>query len=311
MIEQVLLETLVTRDLDRAMAAWRDGLGWGLRDRGPMAEEPAALWGVDPGDYPRWAIVAPPGAERGFVRLVEGPEDDEIEGFHRPGLFNAELLCADVDELHRRLSGSDTFRPLCEPTTYDLGSTGGACSRSFATRGPSGAGVFFTTYLSVPPPRRLPVCETLVGPMFNAAVSTPGGDEVVTFYEGVLGLERRLQGRIDSPAINRILAIPEEWGFGMVVYKGAGDGLIEVDFHEHPLPPGHDTGPGELKPGNSFLTLETRDLDSMVERARLAGIEVEGVSCPPHAPYDGRRTAWLRGPVGEAYEILETGGRDR
>ena len=310
MIEQVLLETLVTRDLDRALSAWTGVIGWEPRASGPVDAELERLWGTS-SEPRRWAIVAPPGAHRGYIRLVEGPEDDEIEGFHRPGLFNAELLCSDVDELHARLERSEFFRPLCEPTTYDLGSTGGACSRSFATRGPSGAGVFFTTYLSVPPPRRLPVCETLVGPMFNAAVSTPGGDEVVAFYERVLGLERRLEGRIESAAINRILAIPEEWGFGMVVYKGVGDGLIEVDFHERPLPAGHDPAKGRLKPGNSFLTLETPDLDPILERARLAGFATEGVFSPRHPPYDGRRTAWLTGPVGEGYELLEKGEEDR
>lgn len=305
MIRQVQLETLVTRDLSRALNAWTEVIGWEVTAAGLVEGELVDLWGVDAADFPRWAVVAPPGAERGYIRLIEGPEDDVIEGFHRPGLFNAELLCADVDLLHRRLLDSDFFRPLCEPTTYDLGSTGGACSRSFATRGPSGAGVFFTTYLSVPPPRKLPVCDTLVGPMFNSAISTPGGDEVVHFYEEILGLARRLEGRIQSPAINRILEIPADWGFGMVVYKGEGDGLIEVDFHEHPLPAGFEGGDGRLKPGNSFLTLVTDDLDGVLERVRLAGAPTGGVFSPQQPPYGGRRVAWVKGPVGEIYELLE------
>lgn len=305
MIRQVLVETLVTRDLSRALNAWTEVIGWEVTAAGLVEGELADLWEVDAAEFPRWAVVAPPGVDRGYIRLIEGPDDDEIEGFHRPGLFNAELLCADVDLLHRRLADSDFFHPLCEPTTYDLGSTGGACSRSFATRGPSGAGVFFTTYLSVPPPRQLPVCETLVGPMFNSAISTSGGEDVVRFYEEVLALSRRLEGRIESPAINRILEIPQDWGFGMVVYKGEGDGLIEVDFHEHPLPAGIAGGPGRLKPGNSFLTLRTDDLEGILDRAQAAGCRATGVFSPQQPPYGGRRVGRVVGPVGETYELLE------
>ena len=126
MSTRVLCETLAGRDLSGAVAAWRDELGWELTARGAVDAALAAAWGARAAAVPSYALLACPGTDRGFVRLAQGPADDQRGTFHHAGLFNAELLCADVDELHARLERSSSFRPLCPPTTYDLGSTGGA-----------------------------------------------------------------------------------------------------------------------------------------------------------------------------------------
>lgn len=306
MISQVLMQTLVTRDLDSAMAAFMEALGWELRERAPLAAALAQLWGVPLESHRRFAIVAPPGAARGYLRLVEGPEDDGTGTFHKRGLFNAELLSKDVEALHAKLQDRADFRTVSSLNTYDLSSTGGATSRSFATRGPGGAGVFFTQYLKVPPPRTLPVCEHLAGPMFNAALATDVAEPVTAFYEGVLGMTRRLAGRLQQPSVNRIIGLPEDWGFLMWVYKGEGDGLIEVDVHDQPVPREPALGSGGLRPGNSFLTLETRDMDAIVARAQERGFSSSGPREVDAAPYAGRRAAGLTGPAGERVELVET-----
>jgi catechol 2,3-dioxygenase-like lactoylglutathione lyase family enzyme len=305
MISRVLLETIVTKDLNHALRAWEETIGWERVAEGRVDETLARFWRVESSVYSRFAIVAPAGSDRGYLRLLEGPEDDESGSFHHPGLFNAELLCRDVDELHGRLQSSGEFHLLCEPTTYDLASAGGACSRSFATRGPGGAGVFFTTYLSVPPPRQLPVCRHLVDSMFNSALAVEDGEAMEAFFEGVLGMARRLEGRMASPAINRILDLPENWGFHMVVYKGEGEGLVEVDVHEHPLPEGFGTPAGRLKPGNSFLTLEATHFEDVTLRAAEASVMLSPETVLVQPPYGGRRAALFRGPAGEPVEVIE------
>lgn len=307
MIAQVLAQTVVTGDLEGAIRAWTGLLEWEVTERGPVDPGLAAYLDLEPAVYPESALIGSRGATRGFLRLIQGPEDDTTGSFHHPGLFNAELLCRDVDLLYERLTGSAGFRPLCQPTTYDLGSTGGACSRSFATRGPGGAGVFFTTYLSVPPPRKLPICEHLVGPMFNAACAVEDAAAMESFYEGILGMVRRLEGRIASPAINRILDLPDDWAFHMVVYKGEGEGLIEVDVHEHRLPRGFGSPPGRLKPGNCFLTLETPAMEEIFARAEAAGAVRAAPRSQSVLPYAGRRAGLLVGPAAELVEIVEAG----
>lgn len=306
MIQQVLMQTVSLRLFDAGVSALQQDLGFELRSGGPVDAGLARVWGVSLRAHSRFAVLAAPGVLRGFIRLVEGPADDETGTFHKRGLFNAELLTRDVGALFARLQGSSRFRIVSEPNTYDLsGAGGGAVSRSFATRGPGGAGFFFTQYLKVSAPRTLPVCETLVGPMFNAAVSTDRQPPVEDFYEKALGMNRRLAGRLTQPTVNRIIGLPDDWGFMMLVYKGEGDGLIEVDIHEHEVPADPAVSGDYLRPGNSMLTVETGDLDRVLGRAAEAGFAATGPVAVASEPYRGRRAAVLRGPAGERVELVE------
>ncbi len=305
MIQQVVMQTVSLQGFDAGVSALRDELGFEIRSRGLVDAGLARLWGAALSEHSRFAVLSAPGVSRGFIRLVEGPEDDETGTFHKRGLFNAELLTRDVESLFARLSRSSRFKVVSELNTYDLsGAGGGAVSRSFATRGPGGAGFFFTQYLKVPPPRTLPVCETLVGPMFNAAISIDEQPRVETFYEKVLGMRLRLKGRLTQPTVNRIIGLPDDWGFMMLVYKGEGDGLIEVDIHEHEVPADPPVGSDRLRPGNSMLTAETGDLDAVLRRAAESGFTGTPAEAIAAFPYEGRRAAVLRGPAGERIELL-------
>lgn len=307
MVQQVLMQTVSLRGLDEGVTALRDDLGFGLRAEGVLGDDLAAALGVSSTAHPRFAVLGAPGVSRGFIRLIEGPSNDESGTFHKRGLFNAEILTRDVAALFERLQASTHFHLVSGLNTYDLsGAGGGAVSRSFATRGPGGAGFFFTQYLKVPPPRTLPVCETLVGPMFNAAASTDRQPPVEVFYEKVLGMNRRLCGRLTQPSVNRIIGLPDDWGFMMLVYKGEGDGLIEIDIHEHEVPLEPKVPDDQLRPGNAMLTLETRDLDAILQRAKGAGFSATPARMIAASPYDHRRTAVLRGPAGERIELVDT-----
>ncbi len=307
MIQQVLMQTIVVEDVGSGIEALRTDLGFELTAGGVFTEEVEVCLGLSHETPRPFAILGAPGVARGFLRLVEGPSDDRSGTFHKVGWFNAELLTSDVEALHARLQSSQSFRIVSDLNTYDLsGAGGGAISRSFATRGPGGAGFFFTQYLKVPPPRTLPVCATLVGPMFNAALATPTGDgPVEAFYGKVLGMKRRLAGRLTQPSVNRIIGLPDDWGFLMLVFKGEGDGLIEIDVHEHEVPAGPEVADGRLRPGNSVITLETTDLDAILNRAAQEGFASTQARNIAAAPYGNRRAATVRGPAGERIELIE------
>ncbi len=300
------MQTISLRGFEAAVRAIKDELGFETRAGGVVDETLAECWRAPSAARRRFEVLAAPGVSRGFIRVVEGPRDDETATFHKRGLFNAEILTRDVEALFARLQKSRGFDIVSELNTYDLsGAGGGAISRSFATRGPGGAGFFFTQYLKVPPPRTLPACATLVGPMFNAAISTPTREgPVESFYQGVLGINRRLAGRLTQPTVNRIIGLPDDWGFTMLVFKGEGDGLIEVDVHEHDVPQEPVRPEGELRPGNSMLTVETEEIDAIVARARAAGWPARDALAIAAAPYADRRAVLLRGPAGESVEVV-------
>jgi hypothetical protein len=116
-----------------------------------------------------------------------------------------------------------------------------------------------------------------------------------------------IRGASITPGLNRILNLPDDRAFQMVVYKGEGDGLIEVDVHEHELPRGFGSPASRLRPGNSFLTLETAALERVFERAELAGCVRAAPRPLSVLPYAGRRAGLLVGPAAELVEVLEAG----
>ena len=93
----------------------------------------------------------------------------------------------------------------------------------------------------------------------------------------------------------------------MLVYKGEGDGLIEVDIHEHDVPLEPAVPDNHLRPGNAMLTLEASDLDAILDRAAEAGFAATEPVAIAAAPYGGRRALVLRGPAGERIELIEAG----
>lgn len=301
MIRTLLSQTIVTATLDRAVAAWENDLGWRAARGGPVEADLARLLGVDPAEYPRFVLMESPGSAWGKIRLLEGPADDTHPDRYREGIFNAELACADVDALHARLSRSADFRPLGNPSTYDMRETGAAVARSFAARGPGGAAVFFTTLLEVPPPRTLPVYPHLVCPMFNSGIATNDRAASERFYRDMLGMTLRFDMRLAQPAANAVLGFPDDVVFQMVVFAAADHGIVEIDVHEHPIPP--RSANGVLTPGNSFFTLETDDFDDTLKRAET--VIRSGPVAVGAPPYDGRRAALLVGPSGETIELLE------
>ncbi len=55
-----------------------------------------------------------------------------------------------------------------------------------------------------------------------------------------------------------------------------------------------------------MLTLTTRDLDGIPQRAADAGFQAPAPQEIAASPYDNRRTAVLRGPAGERVELVDT-----
>lgn len=305
MIQRLLLETMVVPDLHGARTAWTDELGWEAVAQAETDEPFAKLWGLHRPAHPRFAILRAPGSTGGHVRLLEGPAGGRPALVDQAGLFNAEMMSRDVDALYERVKGSAEFRPVSAPRTYDLRETGAAVSRSFATRLPGGGSVFFTQLLEAPTPRVLPTTPHLAGPVFNGAVATDDQKRVEAFYEGVLGMTRRFDMRIDQKEVSEVLGLSAHRPFRMVVFKGEGDGLVELDVHEGTLVRPAAPPEGQLAFGNAGLTLETGDFRNLVARASAAGALRREGGRIPGPPYHGRRAAILEGPAGEVIEVVE------
>lgn len=304
MIRRLLGQTIVTPAWENALSAFEAELGWEKVDAFPTDPAWLQLHGFDLDRHTWTAIVRCPETNSGFVRLVEGDSPPHPRPFRRRGLFNAEIMVSDVEAAHRRLLSSSVFRPVSAPATYDMRETGAAVSRSFATSGPGGAGIYFTQILEVPAPRTVPVCPQLFSGLFNCAIAADAFEPSVDFYERTLEMSRRFDMVVAQATANQILGLDEDASFRMIVFKGEGDGLVEVDAHDGALENAIQL-PGQLASGNAMLTLEaTGALRELGERLRTKGRLVSPPQRIESVPYGGREVLIAKGPSDETVEVV-------
>jgi predicted enzyme related to lactoylglutathione lyase len=86
MIDQIKFVSVPVRDQDRALAFYRDKLGFKVKTDQPF------------NDKQRWIELKIPGAETGFVLFTPDGQEDRIGTF-----FNGSLACDDVRKTYEEL----------------------------------------------------------------------------------------------------------------------------------------------------------------------------------------------------------------
>ena len=86
MIDQIKFVSVPVRDQDRALAFYRDKLGFKVKTDQPF------------NDKQRWIELKIPGAETGFVLFTPDGQEDRIGTF-----FNGSLACDDIGKTYEEL----------------------------------------------------------------------------------------------------------------------------------------------------------------------------------------------------------------
>lgn len=101
MIDQIKFVSVPVRDQDRALAFYRDKLGFKVKTDQPF------------NDKQRWIELKIPGAETGVVLFTPDGQEDRIGSF-----FNGSLACDDIRKTYEELKSRGvefTGEPKSEP----------------------------------------------------------------------------------------------------------------------------------------------------------------------------------------------------
>ena len=164
-IEALAGVTIVVPDLDAAIAAYRDWLGYVAGPVAVVGEALAAQWGAPDAAPARGVTLRPESGEARFIRLVEGQADPGYRPLASLGWIAAEIIVRDVDALAERLGAKACpFTIIGPPAVLDFEFTDQI--KAMQVVGPGGETLYLTEVGAPIPGFDLPAAQSFVGAPF-------------------------------------------------------------------------------------------------------------------------------------------------
>jgi catechol 2,3-dioxygenase-like lactoylglutathione lyase family enzyme len=293
MLTAIIAVTMTVPDLAPVERAYADYLGYRVVGRGRLAAGLAESWGTPALAGRDFLLMQPESGAPAYLRLIR---QDAVEGFaamRTHGWNSNEILVEDTHAVHERLKDSP-FRIVGEPKGLSMNpeiiamqALGPADELVYLTRIPAGKSLF-----------NLGSAQSFVDRTFIVVLGGPDMEAMRRFYADRLAMP--VTAAMDSKisVLAKAWDLPVGHDFRLAIVQFPENFLIELDEYPSAATP-RPQRPGELPPGMSMVSFSVKSLDAL---------ELEFLAQPRRieaAPYDGRRTALMRGAAGEYIELIE------
>jgi catechol 2,3-dioxygenase-like lactoylglutathione lyase family enzyme len=262
----------IVRDLDKAVAFYRDGLGLETQGEPGDADKNEALrnmFGL-PNAKIRWTIARPGGMRTG-VEIVEisGAGGKPLERRPQdPGAYTLIVFVRDIDATLKRLKarGTPVVSAGGAPATLPFGA--GHTARMVVVKDPDGHFVEIVQP-DQPPGTQAPATSNVVDVRVRLTVEDV--ERSVRLYHDALGMElTNTPAFASNPTVGAALGVGSKAEFRFAMMKVPNTGLVfeVMDYR------GVDrkTVRGDLKdPGSTRIQLQVRDIDAAVAALTKAG----------------------------------------
>jgi catechol 2,3-dioxygenase-like lactoylglutathione lyase family enzyme len=218
--------TFVAPDLDRAIAAYRDHLGYRAGAVERVGEGRALGWAAPRAAAARMVELRPESGEERFIRLVEGDPDPAFRPFVSPGWAAAEIVVQDVEALATRLADSP-FTIVGPPAVLDFEFTDRI--KAMQVIGPCGEALYLTQIDGEVPGFALPEARSFVGQLFimvMAARTLPDGAAALAALGGAAGpvFEARIEVLSDA------FDLPRDTRHSLTTIAFGDESYVEIDL---------------------------------------------------------------------------------
>ncbi len=290
-----------------------DTLGWEVRAQGRVPRSTLDAWQLPEAASARFAVVANPGTDRGYVRIIDfnGVEQKRIrphaQAWETGGIYNMNVRVADIAAIERAVTDAGWQAPAA-PVNFQFGPFD---VWEWIPRHPDGVRVAFAERVA-PPLEGWPHL-VVSSRTFNSTQIVADMERAMAFYEGVLGFKTYLehQGASEAPA-DHVLGLSREAmtqvvrDVRIVSPDGDNDGSVELlmfkgytgrDFSSRAVPPNL---------GNLMLRYPVSDLSALEKRLRDADVALAVAPVMTHIePYGKVRLLAVRAPDGAWLEFFE------
>ncbi|MFI2664211.1 VOC family protein [Micromonospora carbonacea] len=217
--------TVVVGELDRALAAYRHGIGLEPGASGRIATALADSWAQPALTGRRWVELTAAGDDRpGAIRVIELPGVEAPRPLTTLGWAAAELVVADADAAASQARAAG-LAVLAEPAP--VGSGGGL--RAVQVAGPAGEALYLTEVRRAPPGFDLPSAIAPVGRVFIAVLASADLTRSRATLERELAARRVTDHELPVRAVNYALGLPSDTRHRVSSVQLAGASAIETD----------------------------------------------------------------------------------
>ena len=282
-------------DLDAAIKDYRDVLGMQVVENGIMSSDLAGSWGCPNSAGTGMVILQPASGADCFIRLVEQPDHPEFKPTTTYGWAAYELSVQDVFGWPDRLQGSG-FDIVGPPKELE----GMPFFVPMQVLGTGREMIYLNEVRENMPSTDLPKAQSLTDQIFIVILASPDRAETVRWYEEKLGFDAGDTFSLAYSMINNAFGLPADTRSDLTMVQSGRLPIVEVDDY-----PGiatirarHD---GMLPPGNALVSLAVDDFRK---------IDMPWITPPEkrkEMPYNGRRSATVKGPASELLELIEIG----
>ena len=290
----------IVRDMDRAVAFYRDVVGLEVTANVPFSPNPAIMrLGNTPGAQSRMMALRVPGSDIG-IELIEYKDIDrktQSPRFVDPGAANIALRVRDIAPILAKVprSGAKII------TQGDVPATIGDAKYVFL-QDPDG---FVVELVQTPPAAdtKVPTTSNVSGAAFELTVVD--SEQSVKFYKDMLGINMTMDASfIDNQLLARTAGAPgASVRQSRAPIPGSSTVFTLIEFKNIARTP----LAGRVQdPGTAILQLRVRDVDALVKKMKAAGVPIvttggEAVEIRP-----GLKIAIARDPNNLMLELMQS-----
>ncbi len=278
--------TLVARDADAVIRAYRQGLNMVVVSDAALPSTLAVAWGQPDLAGARFVVLGADAADTSthWLRVIEWPSAAAPQPMRHSGWLALEVLVKDVCALGLRLENGP-FTVLGPPRALAVNDNIWAMQ----VAGPAGETLYLTEVRAPVPPFELPPPATHTAErLFIPVLSAPEHAAAMDWYESLAG-HKGLRFDTRVSALNAALGLDPEWRRPVGTLQLAGNSMIEID-HVPEHPPARPTACG-LPSGLAMVSFHAR----------------RELALPPGTrwrTFGAGSLALMQGPAGEWIELL-------
>ena len=281
-------------DVPAVEQSYIDHLGYHVVDRHIVSDTQARSWGAPAMAGRQVSLLAPESGKEVLLRVIENERPAAYKPLTSYGWASSELVVEDVDALQERLKHSP-FEIIGPASDLEMLPD----IRAMQVVGLAGEVFYLTMFKRDIPEFDLPTAHSFIDRMFIAVLATDGPAKVQNWYRDHWGIEPGEVAETKLELLDDAFGFAKREGdYALTVVGLRARCLVEVDRYPPQAGP-RPTADGALPPGNAMMSAIVDSLD---------GVGLDYLAAPvqlPHAPYHGRRSATVKGAMGELLELIE------